>query len=187
MKKLKLQIQISIDGYIAGPNGEMDWITWTSDEDFINYVIELTDSCDTMLLGRKLAEGFIPYWTNITANPQDPQYPFATRMVDMPKVVFSKTLDKSDWDNTKVANSDLADEVKQIKNQSGKDIIMYGGAEFVASVIKAGLIDEYHLFVNPSAIGKGMPIFNQIENTLKLNLIKATPLKSGIVILTYKP
>ena len=70
MRKLKLQIQVSVDGFIAGPAGEMDWITWNATDDFIEYVTELTDSCDFMLLGRKLAEGFIPYWTNITANPK---------------------------------------------------------------------------------------------------------------------
>ncbi len=187
MRKLKLQLQLSLEGYIAGPNGEMDWITWNADEDFIKYVNELTDSSDTILLGRKLAEGFIPYWTDITANVQDPQYSFARKMVDIPKIVFSKTLDKSDWDNTKIANGDLAAQVKQIKNESGKDIVIYGGADFAASMIGSGLIDEYHFFMNPSAIGKGMPIFNRLENNLKLSLLKATQLNSGIVVLSYKP
>lgn len=187
MRKLKLQVQISVDGYIAGPQGEMDWITWDATEDFINYVTELTDSSDTMLLGRKLAEGFIPYWTSITANPEDPQYSFAKKMIDTPKIVFSKTLDKSIWDNTAVAKDDLVAEINQIKNQEGKDIIMYGGAEFVSSVINAGLIDEYHLFVNPAAVGKGMAIFNTLEGNRKLSLVKATPLKNGIVILCYQP
>jgi dihydrofolate reductase len=186
MRKLKLQVQISVDGFIAGLGGEMDWITWTTDEDFIEYVTNLTDSSDGMLLGRKLAEGFIPYWTAII-NSEDPQYSFARKMVDTPKVVFSKTLDKSSWDNTEVTNGDLATEINKIKNQEGKDIIMYGGSEFVSSVIKADLIDEYHLFVSPSAIGKGMSIFNTLEGTRKLSLVKVTPLKCGIVVLFYKP
>jgi len=187
MRKLKLQVQISVDGYIAGPNGEMDWLTWNATEDFINYVTELTDSCSTMLLGRKLAEGFIPYWTNIVAKPEDPQYSFARKMVDMPKVVFSKTLSQSTWDNTEVENGDLAAEVNKIKSQGGKDIVMYGGAEFVASIIKAGLIDELHLFVNPVAAGKGMAIFNTIDGAQQLKLKKATPLQNGIVVLCYEP
>src|SRR3569832_1788359 len=110
MKKLKFQVQISVDGFIAGPKGEMDWLTWNATEDFIEYVTELTDSCDTMLLGRKLADGFIPYWTDITTRPEDPQYSFARKMVDMPKIVFSKTLDKSRWDNTEIAKHDLVTE-----------------------------------------------------------------------------
>ncbi len=186
MRKLKLQVQISVDGFIAGPKGEMDWITWNATEDFIEYVNGLTDSSDSMLLGRKLAEGFIPYWTNITANPDDPQYSFAKKMADTPKIVFSKTLDKSTWDNTRLAKGDLVKEINEIKSQQGKDIIMYGGAEFVSSVIKAGLIDEYHLFVSPAAIGKGMAIFNALDGTQKLSFVSATPFKSGIVALCYK-
>lgn len=187
MKKLKLQVQISVDGFIAGPGGEMDWITWNATEGFMRYVTRLTDSCDTMLLGRKLAEGFIPYWTDITTRPEDPQYAFARKMVDTPKIVFSKTLDKSAWDNTRIAQSDLAGEITGLKKQNGRDIMMYGGAEFVSSVIKAGLVDEYHLFVNPAAVGKGMAIFKDLESPRQLELIKATPLENGIVILAYKP
>jgi len=108
-------------------------------------------------------------------------------MVDMPKIVFSKTLSKSNWDNTEIAESDLVTEINNLKKQDGKDIVMYGGAEFVTSVIKAGLIDEYHLFVNPAAAGKGMSIFGGLEKPGQLNLVKATPLKNGIVILCYKP
>lgn len=187
MRKLKLQVQISVDGFIAGPNGEMDWITWEAGEDFIGYVTELTDSSDSMLLGRKLAEGFIPYWTDITSRPEDPQYSFARKMIDMPKTVFSKTLEKSIWENTELAKGDLVTEVNKIKSQPGKDIIMYGGSDFVSSVIKAGLIDEYHLFVSPAAIGKGMGIFNTLEDRLKLSFIKASLLASGIVVLHYNP
>lgn len=187
MRKLKLQVQISVDGFIAGPDGQMDWITWEAGNDFIDYVTELTDSSGTIVLGRKLAEGFIPYWTNITSNPDDPQYPFARKMADMPKTVFSKTLDKSPWENTAIAKGDLATEINKIKSEPGKDIMIYGGAGLVSSVIKAGLIDEFHLFVSPSAIGKGMTIFNALGNTLKLSLIKATPLASGIIILHYQP
>lgn len=187
MKKLKLQVQISVDGFIAGPNGEMDWLTWNATEDFIQYVTELTDSCDTMLLGRKLADGFIPYWTDITTRPEDPQYSFARKMVDIPKIVFSRTLNKSNWDNTEIAKNDLVIEINNLKQQAGRDIVMYGGAEFVSSVIKAGLIDEYHLFVNPAAAGKGMSIFGDLEKPCQLSLVKATPLKNGIVVLCYKP
>jgi dihydrofolate reductase len=187
MKKLKLQVQISVDGFIAGPNGEMDWLTWSATEDFIQYVTELTDSCDTMLLGRKLADGFIPYWTDITTRPEDQQYSFARKMVDMPKIVFSRTLNKSNWDNTEIAKNDLVIEINNLKQQAGKDIVMYGGAEFVSSVTKAGLIDEYHLFVNPAAAGKGMSIFADLEKPRQLSLEKTTPLKNGIVVLCYKP
>jgi dihydrofolate reductase len=187
MKKLKLQVQISVDGYIAGPNGEMDWITWTTDPDFIDYVLALHDTIDTMVLGRKLAEGFIPYWTDITTRPDDPEYSFANIMVDTSKTVFSKTLTKSEWANTVIAENDLVTEVNNMKKQGGKDIIAYGGAEFVSSLIKNRLIDEYHFFVSPVIIGKGMPIFNTIDGKQQLALVKSTPLKCGIVVQCYKP
>ena len=129
MKKLKLQVQMSVDGYIAGPNGEMDWMTWDWDDQIKTYVNELTDSVDTILLGRKMTDGFISHWSSVV-NPTDPSYAFAKKMMDKPKVVISKTLDKSDpiaigWENTLIARSELADEVNKLKNQNGKDIIVY--------------------------------------------------------------
>ncbi|GGB20753.1 dihydrofolate reductase family protein [Puia dinghuensis] len=185
MRKLKLQVQMTADGFMAGPNGELDWMNMAMDEGFISYVTELTDSSDTILMGRKLAEGFIPYWTNVVANADDPQRPFGQKMVDKPKVVFSKTLSTSSWANTTVANGDLATEVKKLKEQKGKDIIVYGGSSFVSSLIKEGLIDEFHLFVNPVVLGNGMAIFRQLDATQKLKLVKATPLTTGSVILFY--
>jgi dihydrofolate reductase len=196
MKKLKLQVQMSVDGYIAGPNGEMDWMTWDWDDQIKSYVNELTDSVDTILLGRKMTDGFISHWSSVITKPNDPSYAFAKKMMDIPKVVFSKTLNKSDpiaigWENTVLAKGDLADEVKKLKNQSrslsgGKDIIVYGGATFDSSLIKAGLIDEFHLFVNPAVIGNGLSIFKDINDKQKLQLIKAIPFDCGIVLLNYK-
>jgi dihydrofolate reductase len=185
MKKLKLQVQISVDGYIAGPNGEMDWLTWNLDDELKQYITELTDSVDTMLLGRKLAEGFIPYWENVITHPEDPQYDFGKKMIDTPKVVFTKTLNKSAWNNTNVATGDITKEVEQLKNKSGKDIIVYGGAEFVAGLIKHNLIDEYHLFVNPAIIGEGLSIYNLVEQRMKLKLVKAIPFTCGVAVLVY--
>ncbi|WP_428664247.1 dihydrofolate reductase family protein [Runella sp.] len=187
MRKLKLQVQMSLDGYIAGPNGEMDFMTWEWDDELKNYVTELTDSSDTILLGRKMAGGFINHWTNATTNPDSPEYEFARKMVDYPKVVFSKTLTESEWNNTVVANGDLADEVNQLKNREGKDLIVYGGAGFDVSLVKAGLIDELHLFVNPAAIGKGLSIFEGLEANRNYKLAKAIPFECGIVVMHYEP
>lgn len=187
MRKLKLQVQMSIDGYIAGPNGEMDFMTWEWDDELKNYATELTDSSDTILLGRKMAGGFIGHWTNATTNRDSPEYEFARKMVDYPKVVFSKTLTESEWDNTVVANGDLTHEVNQLKKQEGKDLIVYGGAGFDASLVKAGLIDELHLFVNPAAIGKGLSIFENIETNRNYKLVKAIPYECGIVVMHYEP
>ena len=108
-------------------------------------------------------------------------------MVDIPKVVFTKTLDESRWANTVLARGDLVEEVNSRKNQSGKDILVYGGAEFVSSLIKADLIDEYIFFVNPTAIGNGMTIFKDLENKLSLQLVKAKGFDCGVVLHCYKP
>jgi dihydrofolate reductase len=187
MRKLKLQVQISVDGFVSGPNGEMDWMTWNMDEKLSQYINDLTDSTDAILLGRKMASGFIDHWANVVNNPEDPSHSFGKKMIDRHKTVFTHTLEKSEWDNTDLATGDLVNEVNRLKQQPGKDIIVYGGAGFVSSLIKAGLIDEYHLFVNPAAIGKGMAIFGSLEKTRKLSLVKASPFECGIVVLCYKP
>lgn len=186
MRKLKLQVQMTIDGFISGVNGEMDWMKMPWSEDINEYVRQLTEPVDTILLGRKLAEGFIPHWTNIAKNPKDPEYQGGIKYTTTPKIVFSKTLDKSIWDNTKIANGEITEEVTKIKNQEGKDIIVYGGGAFVSALIKNQLIDEFHLFVNPSAIGNGISIFKDLISKQNLTLIKATNFDCGIVVLKYE-
>ncbi len=181
MRKLKLQVQITVDGYIAGPNGEMDWMVWDWDDALKNYVTAITAPVDCIILGRKLAQGFIPHWA---ANPEQEG---ADKMNNTAKVVFTKTLDKSEWPNTVLAKGNLVDEITQLKMQPGKDIIVYGGANFVSALIKEGLIDEYHLFINPTAIGNGMTIFKELDGKLNLALVKSTSFACGIVVLNYEP
>lgn len=185
-RKLKLQVQISVDGFVAGPNGEMDWMTWNWDEELKDYGTKLTDSVDTILLGRKMTDGFISHWTNVVANPKNPEFEFAKLMVDYRKVVFTKTLDKSIWANTELAKGNLVDEITRLKDGSGKDIIVYGGATFVSNLIKEKLIEEFHLFVNPAAIGKGMSIFSKLVGKQNLKLIKAKGFDCGITLLNYQ-
>jgi dihydrofolate reductase len=187
MRKLKLQVQMTIDGYIAGPNGEMDWMSFNWDDGIKNYVHELTAPVDCIVLGRKLAQGFIPHWAAVAANPDNPEFTGGRKLTDTPKVVFSKTLDQSEWDNTVLAKGDLTAEITKLKNQDGQDIIAYGGATFVSALIKNGLIDEFHLFINPAAIGSGMPIFKELGHNLPMTLIKSTAFDCGIIALHYEP
>jgi dihydrofolate reductase len=187
MRKLKLQVQMTIDGFIAGPNGEMDWMVWNWDDRLKAYVQEITDPVDCIVLGRKLAQGFIPHWAAVAANPDDPENAAGRKFTDSRKVVFTKTLEKSAWDHTVLAKGNLVEEIANLKNQDGKDLIAYGGATFVSALIKHGLIDEYHLFVNPAAIGKGMPIFTELDASLNLTLVNATSFDCGIVVLHYVP
>lgn len=186
MRKLKLQVQMTVDGYIAGSNGEMDWMALDWGEDIGNYVTNLTANVDCILLGRKLAQGFIPHWAAVAADPDNPAVASGKLFTNLPKVVFSKTLAESVWDNTILAQGDLVDEVLRLKQQVGKDIIVYGGGTFVSALIQHGLIDEFHLFVNPAALGKGMPIFQGLEQKQALVLKQATAFVCGIVVLCYE-
>ena len=185
MRKLKLQVQMSVDGFVARPNGELDWMKWDWDDELKNYVNQLTDSADTILLGRKMTDGFVSYWSSV--KPDSEEYEFAKKMLEKPKVVFTKTLDKSNWENTTLAKGNISEEVNKIKNQEGKGIIVYGGAGFVSSLIKENLIDEYHLFINPTAIGKGLEIFKDVDSKLSLKLKKSTAFDCGIVVNQYQP
>ena len=185
MRKVKLSMQMTINGYVGQPNGEMDWMTWNPDDEFLEFINSQYDSSDTMLLGRKLADGFIGYWEN--AFEKNPDTPFAKKIVDIPKVVFTKTLEKSTWNNTTLAKGNLAEEIADLKKQTGKDILVVGGAGFVSSLIKEGLIDEYHLIVNPTAIGSGLTIFNSLDRIQKFTPTQAKLYSGGKIVLSYKP
>jgi dihydrofolate reductase len=182
MRKLKLQMQITVDGFVAGPEGQLDWMTWDMDQKLIGFINQLTDTSDTILLGRKMTDGFIKYWEGVVAKPDSPEYAFGRKMVDMPKVVFSRTLKRVDGKNVRVENGPLPASVARLKEQAGKDIVVYGGATFVSSLIDDGLIDELNFFVNPTAIGQGMRVFS-VRRPLKLTGSTAYP--CGIVVNTY--
>jgi hypothetical protein len=125
MKKLKLQVQISADGFVGGPNGELDWMVWNWDDKLKKYVNDLTDSVDTILLGKNMTDGFVAHWSNIVDNlPDDESHAFAKKMVDYPKFVFSKTLSKSNWKNTELAKGELTDQVNKLKAGKGR-ILLY--------------------------------------------------------------
>lgn len=188
MRKLKLQVRITIDGFVAGPKGESNWMTLEEDDILLNNIINLLDSADTIILGRKMTDEFVTYWTDVVKNkPDSSEFELAKKLLDKPKVVFTKTLEKSIWENTTLLKGDLVDEINKLKKQSGKDIIVYGGASFVSSLIKNNLVDEYHLFIDPTAIGKGKKIFGDLENYLKLKTLNSTVYKSGIIENVYKP
>lgn len=187
MRKLKLQVQITIDGFIAGQNGEMDWMVFNWTDDIKKYVQEITEPVDTILLGRNLATGFIPHWNTVAQDDNNPEKKVGIKFSETPKIVFSKTLSQSEWENTTVENGDFVEKINELKHLSGKDIIVYGGGKFVSSLIRENLIDELHLFVNPAILGKGMPIFQGIETMQKLNLVGSKQFGCGIIVHVYKP
>ena len=184
MRKLRLQVQMSVDGCIAGPNNEMDWLVW--DDDYLKYINDITESVDTIIMGRKMVDGFIPYWTEVANKPDDPMNAIAKKMVEIPKVVFTKSLTKSEWPNTDIATGDLKDEITRLKSRDGRDIIVYGGISFDSSLIKENLIDEFYLFVNPIVIGNGKTIFKDLKEIQKLTLIASKVFDCGLVLLHYE-
>ncbi|CAN5330217.1 dihydrofolate reductase family protein [soil metagenome] len=184
MRKLKLQVQMSIDTFVAGPNGEMDWMVWNWDQRLKDFVLTITNPIDTILLGRNMVPGFIDHWAKAAADSKNPDNEFAYLMDGAKKVVFTKSLAKSEWPRTTLAKGDIVEEVNNLKKQSGKDLIVYGGAKIVSSLITNNLIDEYYLFIKPTAIGNGMPIFSGKHN---LKLQTSTAFDCGIVVLHYKP
>jgi len=186
MRKLKLQVQMSMDGCIAGPNNEMDWIDFSWNEKLREFEDRLHDPVDTILLGRKMTNEFISYWFDVINKPDDPEYSIAKKMVETPKIVFTKTLNKSEWPNTEIATGDLKEEITNLKSQEGGDIIVYGGASFDSSLIKENLIDEYYLFINPVAIGNGKTIFGDLKEVRKLSLVESIAFDSGTVLLHYE-
>jgi dihydrofolate reductase len=186
IRKLRLHVQMSIDGCIAGPNNEMDWMGGLLDDELIKYEYKLHEPVDTILLGRKMTDVFISYWSNVMNKPDDPWYAVAKKMIETPKVVFTKTLNKSKWINTDIATGDLIEEVSKIKSQNGRDIIVYGGASFDSSLIKEKLIDEFYLFVNPIVMGSGKTIFRDLKEIQKLKLIDSKVFDCGLVLLHYE-
>ncbi|WP_328408354.1 dihydrofolate reductase family protein [Nocardia sp. NBC_00403] len=144
----------------------------------------LTAQVDTIVLGRKLAEGFIPHWAS---NPESEPQVAIDQMNNTPKVVISNSLAESPWDNTVVAGGDLAEIINKLKSQPGGDIIVYGGGTLVSNLIAASLIDELHLFVNPTAIGAGLPVFGDPGANKQFSMVAATPFECGITALHLEP
>ncbi|MFI6321876.1 dihydrofolate reductase family protein [Nonomuraea sp. NPDC050556] len=184
MRKLKLQVQVSIDGYMAGPNGEMDWMAFPWTDDISAHVAGLWEDVDCIVLGRKLAEGFIPTWA---AGPEGETQESIDKMNGTPKVVISNSLTESPWENTVVAGGDLTETITKLKDQEGGDLMVCGGGTLVADLIARGLIDDLHLFVNPTAIGAGMPVFPSTGANHPFRLVSTTPFTCGITALHYTP
>lgn len=184
MRKLKLQMQMTVDGFVAGPTGQLDWMSRAMDPQLIAFINQLTDSSSTILLGRNMTPGFVAYWEGVLKKPDSPEYDFAKKMVNLEKVVFSRTVRQMDGQNVRVHNGDLVEGVNAIRRQSGNDVVVYGGATFVGSLVEHGLIDEFNFFVNPVAIGKGMQVFS---GQTRLRLTGSTAYASGTVVSTYRP
>jgi dihydrofolate reductase len=188
MRKIIAAFQVSLDGYIEGPNGELDWIqNWEDSYDLLSQI-------DTCILGRKMYPGYEQYWRAILANPESPS-PFTGKVATKgemdyahfadrtPHVVLSTTLDNVTWKNTRIARD--IEEIRKMKHQPGKDIYAVGGATFFCALLNQGLIDELRLSVQPIVLGSGTALFKDVNQRHPLRVLAATKVEPGMVSLTY--
>lgn len=182
-RKLKLQFSHIAEGFAPENTDPSKYC----DEEFRNFSLANLEDVDCIILGRITAEGFIPYWEAVAENPQDPDHLLGKRLTEIPKVVFSKTMETSPWGIATLAKGELVEEVNKLKNQNGGKIMVYGGDSFVASLMKHDLIDEYHLGVNPADLENGLPILKELEDKPNRTLVQTKTLECGmVVLLQYK-
>jgi dihydrofolate reductase len=189
MGKLIANFQMTVDGFVADLAGKNDWQLWDWSEEWNwdnglkAYFTNMVEDVDCILLSRKMAEeGFIEHWARAAARTDDPRYAFAKKINGTPKLVFSRTIEKAEWSNTKLAKGGLKEIVNRLKRQEGKNMIVFGGANLLSNLIREDLIDEYHLFVNPVVIGEGISVFTKKTS---LSLKKSLPFNSGMTVLVY--
>lgn len=180
MRRVFWQISTSLDGFMEGPNRELDYTAGVVDKDFERYATQMLQSIDTIILGRVTYELFAKYWPTATG-------PDAERMNELPKVVFSKKLNNVSWKNSRLASEDVTQEIATLKAQPGKDIALFGSAGLASTFMRGSLIDEYRILITPFVLGSGKSAFKGIKNIIGLKLVKTTEWSSGIVVHYYQP
>ena len=186
MRNLIFFMHTSLDGFVAGPGGEMDWINL--DNAMFDFVATMTAEADTALYGRVTYEMMQSYWPKAGEQPNASKHDkeHSAWYNKVSKVVLSKTLNEKGLDNTIVIGDQLADNINKLKQQEGKNILIFGSPGASQSLLNEGLIDEFWLFVNPIILGKGIPLFKDITGTTKLNLIESKTFACGVIALHYR-
>ncbi|HEU0047455.1 MAG TPA: dihydrofolate reductase family protein [Nitrososphaera sp.] len=186
MRKLIVFNHITLDGYFVDANHSMNWAKAGNDDPEYNaFVGENASGDGTLLFGRVTYELMIKYWPTPMAKQHNPVV--AEGMNNMPKIVFSRTLDHASWNNTTVVKGDLVSEVRKMKQQSGNGMAILGSGSIVAQLAPAGLIDEYQVVINPIILGKGRTMFDGVKEQLNLKLTKTRSFKSGKLYVCYEP
>jgi dihydrofolate reductase len=186
MPRLAVFNNVTVDGYFAGVNGDMEWAHRNSqDPEFQAFVADNAKGGGRLLFGRRTYELMTSYWPTPLAAQNDPVV--AEQMNAMPKVVFSKTLDHASWNNTTVVKGDIAEAVRRMKREPGPDMVILGSGTIVSQLSQAGLIDEYQLVVNPVVLGQGRTMYDGISAPLNLKLTNSRPFRNGRVFLCYEP
>jgi dihydrofolate reductase len=179
-------MHISLDGFAAGPNGELDWISY--DAELEKYAEGIVSTVGTALYGRVTYQMMESYWPTVLTNPSSTKHDLdhARWIENIPKIVFSKSLAKVEWNNTRLIKDNIAAEISKLKQQPGKDLVIFGSPGLARTFIQLDLIDEYRLTVNPVVLGSGMPLFNDLKDRVELKLLNTKTFGSGVVALHYK-
>jgi dihydrofolate reductase len=187
MRKLVLTEWVSLDGYTAGRNNDMSFVGESFNDEMGKYESDIVDTGDTLVLGRVTYESFAGSWPHVPDSPtaSEPEKDYARRLNAMRKLVFSKTLASADWQNSTLFRDIDPEAIERLKQEDGKDLLIYGSANLVQQLTRLGLIDEYQILVHPVLLGGGKRLFGEAERT-RLRLVSATPFSSGVVLLTYQ-
>jgi dihydrofolate reductase len=185
MRNVILFAHISLDGFAAGPNGELDWIPY--DEELEKYAEKLVKETGTALYGRVTYE-MMTYWRTVPSNPDATKHELehAHWIEEVEKVVFSRSMKSSDWNNTKIIGSNIKEEVLRLKEQPGKNLMIFGSPGLAQTLMELDLIDEYRLTLNPVILGSGKPLFHDSKEKAPLKLLEAKTLNSGVICLHYQ-
>ena len=186
MRKVVLFVHVSLDGYAAGPNGELNWVSY--DSELQQYAAEIVREVGSPLYGRVTYQMMERYWPTVLNNPASTPHEteHANWVEKISKVVFSKTLEKAEWNNTTLIRENIAEEVLKLKQQPGKDLVIFGSPGLAHTFMELDLIDEYKMTLNPVVLGAGIPLFKDINYRINLKLIKATTFNSGVIGLHYE-
>jgi dihydrofolate reductase len=183
MGKLTVFNFITLNGYFKGPGGDLSWHKHEGEES--EYASEGLASGSILLFGRITYEMMASWWPTPEAIKTNPE--IANGMNEAEKIVFSRTLKKAEWNNTKLIKDNLAEEIKKLKQLPGKSVTVLGSGSIVTQLAEQGLIDDYQLMVDPVALGDGTPLFKNISHPLNLKLTNTRTFKSGVVLLCYEP
>ncbi|HLZ58995.1 MAG TPA: dihydrofolate reductase family protein [Ktedonosporobacter sp.] len=189
MRKLIVTMWITLDGFIAGPKGEMDWVGAVYDEAMGKYEYDIVSASDTLVLGRTTYESFAGSWPHVPDSPNagEGEKAYARKLNAMRKIVFSKSLESVDWNNSTLVKEIVPEEVMKWKQEPGRDMLIYGSASVVQALTNLGLIDEYQLLVHPFVLGDGKALFKNIKDRVNLKLVNTKTHPSGVVALYYQP
>lgn len=187
MRRVVLQTFVSLEGHAAGPNNSVDFIpaSMRGDRSFGPEQIVLMDSIDTLLLGQVTYRMFAGYWPNVRTSEEEP---FADRFNSKNKVVFSRTLERAPWGtwgDARIVRTDAADEVRRLKDESGKDMLVSGSISIAQALHRAALIDEYRLIVCPVVLGRGRPLFEESNRSVRMTSTHVKRLDRGAVSLVH--